>query len=198
VTAGLILSAGESRRMGFPKALLQYRDESFLDRLIGLFEPHCSPVIVVLGPGASDIRAALRRSATFITNTEWSRGQTSSLQCGLAAVPPQCSGVLLTLVDHPATAPETLEYLLHPPDPQASATGSPLLRIPRYDGRRGHPIWFDRSLIPEFLAIREPRTAKDVVHARSAETVFLDIDDPGIVADIDDPAAYKALTGASA
>jgi molybdenum cofactor cytidylyltransferase len=47
--AGLILAAGESRRMGFPKALLTYRAETFLDTLCGLFAARCSPVIVVLG-----------------------------------------------------------------------------------------------------------------------------------------------------
>jgi len=72
----------------------------------------------------------------------------------------------------------------------------PLLRIPRYQFRRGHPIWFSRTLIPEFLSLAEPLTAKDVVHAHTGETQFLDLDDPGIVADIDDPAAYRALTGA--
>ena len=45
VTCGLILAAGESRRMGSPKALLQFQGETFLDRLIGLFSRRCSPVI---------------------------------------------------------------------------------------------------------------------------------------------------------
>ena len=49
--AGLILAAGESRRMGSPKALLEYRGETFLDRLTRIFAAHCDPVIVVLGAG---------------------------------------------------------------------------------------------------------------------------------------------------
>ena len=59
--AGLILAAGESRRMGFPKALLPYREETFLDTLCGLFATRCSPVIVVLGAGAAEIRARATR-----------------------------------------------------------------------------------------------------------------------------------------
>ena len=88
--AGIILAAGESRRMGFPKALLRYRDETFLDTLIGLFAARCSPVIVVLGAHADRIRARTLRPATFVINPDYQRGQTSSMQCGLRAVPAGC------------------------------------------------------------------------------------------------------------
>lgn len=188
--------------MGSPKALLHYQGQTFLDRLMSLFAQSCSPVIVVLGAGADEIRSAARGAATFVMNHDWQRGQTSSLQCGLAAVPAGADGVLYTLVDHPAVASSTIEALLAPERPLPDGRSSekcfaPLLRIPRYQSRRGHPIWFSSVLIPEFLGVRDPVTAKEVVHAHAAETQFVDLDDPGIVADIDDPAAYRALTGAA-
>ncbi len=183
--AGLILAAGQSRRMGFPKALLQYRGETFLDTLIGLFAPRCPQVIVVLGAGAEQIRAGVARTATFVTNTEWEQGMTTSLQCGLRAVPESCEGVLLTLVDHPAVAPATLDLLLAQP--------RALLRIPRYEGKRGHPVWLARALFDEFLALPPGAAARDVVHSHFPHAEFLNLDDPGIVADIDDPDAYRSL-----
>jgi molybdenum cofactor cytidylyltransferase len=185
--AGIILAAGESRRMGFPKALLKYRNESFLDTLIGLFAARCSPVIVVLGAHAERIRESAARPATFVINADYRRGMTTSLQCGLRAAPPETDGVLFTLVDHPAVEPATLDALL--------AVPRPLVRVPRHGGRRGHPIWFSRDLIAEFLAIPETGSARDVVRAHSGETEFIDVDDAGILADIDDPAAYGKLTG---
>jgi molybdenum cofactor cytidylyltransferase len=188
--AGLILAAGESRRMGSPKALLPYRGESFLDTLCGLFAARCSPLIVVLGAGAEEIRARATRPAVFVVNYDYKSGQTSSMKCGLRALPPEIEGVLFTLVDHPAVAPGTIAALTAP-------SGGNLVRVPRYQGRRGHPVWFSRQLIPEFLAIPENGAARDVVRSHAAETEFLDLDDPGIVTDIDDPAAYRSLLGAT-
>jgi CTP:molybdopterin cytidylyltransferase MocA len=186
--AGIILAAGESRRMGFPKAMLRYRDETFLDTLIGLFVARCSPVIVVLGSNADRIRERTTRPAEFVYNPDYLRGMTTSLQCGLRCIPPDTEGVLFTLVDHPAVAPQTIDALL--------AASGPTLRVPRHAGRRGHPIWFSAALIPEFLSLPDTGAARDVVRAHAAETEYLDLDDTGIVADIDDPAAYGKLTGA--
>ena len=190
--AGIILAAGESRRMGFPKALLRYRDETFLDTLIGLFAARCQPVIVVLGAHSDRIRERTLRPATFAINADYQRGQTSSMQCGLRAVPAGAESVLFTLVDHPAVAPATLDALLAG---QVHIPG-PLVRVPRHHGRRGHPIWFSRELIAEFLGLQDLGAAREIVRSHAAQTEFLDVDDPGILADIDDPAAYGRLTGA--
>ena len=184
---GIILAAGESRRMGFPKALLRYRDESFLDTLIGLFSARCQQVVVVLGAEAERIRAESRRQADFVLNPEYRTGMTGSLQCGLRARSANAEGVLFTLVDHPAVLPATLDALI--------ASPRPLLRVPRYRGKRGHPVWFRGELSAEFLALGPGDAARDVVHAHAAQTEFLDLEDPGITADIDDAEAYQRLTG---
>ncbi len=183
--AGLILAAGESRRMGSPKALLEYRGETFVDRLVGLFTAICSPVVVVLGADAERVRTRAARPAAFVLNPDYRTGQTGSLQCGLRAVPPEAEGVLFTLVDHPSVDPATLARLIAAP--------RPLVRVPRRAGRRGHPIWFRPELISEFLALPETGSARDVVRAHAADTEFLDVDDAGVLADIDDPAAYREL-----
>lgn len=187
-SAGLILAAGESRRMGYPKALLRYHGETFLDTLVGLFMERCFPVIVVLGARAEEIRARAVRPATFVVNPDYIHGMTTSLKCGLRSVPPEAESVLFTLVDHPAVSPATLDALLE---------GSSLLRVPRYKGRRGHPIRFSRALIAEFLELTEKGAARDVVRNHAAETDYVDLEDPGIVADIDDLDAYRGLIGAA-
>lgn len=173
--------------MGFPKALLRYRDESFLDTLIGLFTARCQQIVVVLGAEAERIRAESRRPADFVVNPAYRTGMTGSLQCGLRARYSNAEGVLFTLVDHPAVLPATLDALL--------ACPRPLLRVPRYQGKRGHPVWFREELSAEFLALGPEDAARDVVHAHAAQTEFLDLEDPGITADIDDAEAYQRLMG---
>jgi molybdenum cofactor cytidylyltransferase len=174
--------------MGSPKALLEFQGETFLDRLIGLFSRRCVPVIAVLGAHHATVRAGLRRAsqAILVENPDFRLGQLSSMQCGLRAVPAAADDVLFTLVDHPAVAPGTVAALLD------SSRPAPL-RIPRFNGRRGHPIRISRSLIPQFLALPASSSAKEVVTRHAAEIAYIDVDDPGILADVDDPAAYQRL-----
>lgn len=173
--------------MGSPKALLPFRGETFLDRLIGIFSQGCSPVVVVVGSEAARIRsgAKLAERAIFAENTDYRLGQLSSMQCGLRAMPTNVEGVLFTLVDHPRVQPSTLAALLAPP--------RPLLAIPRFQGRRGHPIYFGAPLAAEFLSLPPDSQAKVVVSRHLESARWLDVDDPGILDDVDDPAAYRRL-----
>jgi molybdenum cofactor cytidylyltransferase len=183
--AGLILAAGESSRMGRDKALLSYAGTTFLEHLIGLFLSRVTPVVVVIGHHADAIRAAIPPlpNLQIVVNPNYQSGQLSSLQTGLRTI--TADDVLLTLVDHPAVAPATLQALLDHQD-------APLV-IPRYQNRRGHPILLSRPLIDEILALPPEATAKQVIHAHLTEAVLLDVDDPGILRDVDTPADYRSL-----
>ena len=61
------------------------------------------------------------------------------------------------------------------------------MRIPRFDGRRGHPIWISKPLVPEFLALPAGASAREVITRHADEIAYIDVDDPGILADMDDP-----------
>jgi molybdenum cofactor cytidylyltransferase len=180
--------------MGSPKPLLRYRGQTFIDTLIGLLAARCSPVIVVLGSKADQIRSGVASDAAFVFNPDYLTGQTSSMQCGLRALPATAEGVVFTLADHPAVAASTIDALTA----EHIRRPLPLIRVPRFAGRRGHPVWFSRAIVAEFLALPADGAARDVVYSHTAETEYLDVDDPGVVADIDDPAAYRALPGAGA
>ena len=190
--AGFILAGGESRRMGSPKALLDFDGETFLDRLILTLGGSCSPVIVVLGCEPQRIRAGLHHAelATFVTNQDYRRGQLSSLQRGLAAVPPEAEGVMFTPVDYPAVRPSTIARIA-----RRFQTRQPheWLVIPRSQGRHGHPVCVVRDLIPEFLALTEDAQARDVIRRHRERTVYVDVDDAGILKDVDDPESYARL-----
>ncbi len=167
--------------MGTPKALLPLHGEHFLDRLTDLFSEYCDPVILVLGHDAERIRSAVTRPAQIAVNADYAQGQITSMQCGLRAVPAGAAGVLFTLVDHPDPRPETIRKLLSPA----------LISIPVRDGRKGHPVFFQSRLIPEFLAIPATSDARQVFREHACETRYVTVDDPGIHDDIDDPAALE-------
>ncbi len=191
--AGIILAAGESSRMGTPKALLTYGGETFLDRLIGVLAAWCSPVIVILGRQPERIRSGLKRGgqAAFIVNPEPERGQLSSLQCGLGAAPAEARGVIFTPVDYPAVLASTVASVARR---FAERRPEELLVIPRHQGRRGHPVCVARELIPELLALPAGAQARDVIHRHIAAAACVDVDDPGVLEDVDDPDAYRRLT----
>jgi molybdenum cofactor cytidylyltransferase len=184
---GIILAAGASSRMGSPKALLRYQGETFVDRLTKLFAPFCEAVIVVLGYQADVIEAGAESGiAQFVRNLEPQRGQFSSLQCGLHAVRESSEGILFLPVDCPTVQASTVARLI-------GAFGTHPFVIPQFRGKHGHPILFRREVLPEFLGLDAQSTAREVVHRYSRQTRYVDVDDPGILRDVDDPAAYREL-----
>ncbi|HTS51111.1 MAG TPA: nucleotidyltransferase family protein [Bryobacteraceae bacterium] len=191
--AGLILAGGASRRMGRPKALLRFQNETFLDRMIRLFALVCDPVIVVLGHNAPQIRAGLESpgAAVFTVNPDPERGMLSSLRCGLAAMPASAAAVLFAPVDHPHLQASTLQALAS----KFQAARAPVT-VPVYAGEHGHPVCIARALVDELLALPETAMASDVIHRYVNATCYFEVDDPAVVTDIDDPAAYAGLMAA--
>src|SRR5271169_6064615 len=83
--AAVILSAGASSRMGRPKALLPYREGTFLEHLIQVTRhPRIGATRIVLGAGAEVIRTLAKLdSSVVVLNPEWEQGQLSSICAGL-------------------------------------------------------------------------------------------------------------------
>jgi molybdenum cofactor cytidylyltransferase len=190
VIGGIILAAGASTRMGSPKALLKYRGETFLDRLIRVLGHVADPVIVALGYNAETIKAQASGRARFVVNPNPERGQLSSLQTALAAVPAEAEGFLFMPVDCPAIEPETVARLVETFTHRDPAI---IFVVPRHQGRRGHPVCAASALIQEFLALPPADQASTVVHRHVPETLYIDVDDPGILVDVDDREAYQRL-----
>lgn len=190
--AGLILAAGASRRMGTPKALLELDGATFLDRLIAALRQQCDPVLVVLGHHADRIRGGIRRAdeVRWVENPEPERGQLSSLQCGLRQVPEGCDGVLFTPVDYPAVRPSTVTTLAAS---FRKAGAEVAVLAPTFESRHGHPVGIARALIDEFLGLPPTATARDIIHRHADRTRYVEVDDPGILRDVDDPEAYRRL-----
>lgn len=185
VKAGaVILTAGESRRMGRPKAYLPFRGGTFLSVAAQTLGERCSPVIAVFGFNAETLREMAPAGITTVVNANYERGMLTSLQCGLRGLPADCETVFFTLVDHPAFELSTIEALLKT---------DALIAIPRTGGKRGHPVLIRRPIIDEFLAEPETSMVRDVIDRHAAAIQYVAVDDPGICDDIDDPELYVRL-----
>jgi molybdenum cofactor cytidylyltransferase len=175
--------------MGRPKALLAIDGQTFVDRLVTLLQVNCDEVIVVLGYGADGIRNSMQSKATAVVNPDPSRGQLSSMQCGLRALPNGCEAFLFTPVDYPAVNQRTIASIVATAEENVDWD----MVIPTFEGRRGHPVMCRAALAQEFLELNEQGSAKEVVHRHLDRAICVEVDDPATVQDIDDPAAYERL-----
>ena len=188
--AGIILAAGASSRMGTPKALLDYRGETFVGRLVRVLGTSCKPVIVVLGYHSDALQKQVPATASIVINPDPSRGQLSSLQTALETLPQDADGFAFIPVDSPAVEEATVATLARAFEHRRPST---LFVIPRLSGKRGHPVVATRAIANEFLALPPTAEAREVVHAHVDRTEYVDVDDAGIFTDVDDPEAYRRL-----
>ena len=193
--AGVVPAAGSSARMGTPKALLDAGGRSFVSAVVGaLVGGGCDPVVVVVGPGQDDVvRRAKAAGAVTLVNPEPGEGPITSLRLALPSLDAAVRGVALLPVDHPGVTPETVAHLVG-----AFLEGDAPLVLPTSGGRHGHPAVFSRRLFPALLDPSLQGGARTVVHQHLSEALSVDVDDPGILADIDTPEAYRRTFGPEA
>ena len=179
--------------MGRPKALLEYQGETFVGRLARIVSAVAKPTIIALGYHAEAIRPhvlTLLPGPVIAVNPAPENGQLSSLQAALREIPANASGFLFVPVDCPSVKTETVDCVAAA---FAQRPDQVLLAVPSYQGRHGHPVFADMQIARELLALPPTATAREVIHAHRAETLYIDVDDPGILTDVDDPAAYRSL-----
>ncbi len=191
--AGLILAAGESSRMGTDKALLTYRGRPFLGTVLRtLRDAGVARVAIVLGHHAEEIQRAVGlKDAVVVINPDYAQGQTSSLQAGLKVLEStDVQAILLCLVDHPQVSADTIRTLIR----SFWKSSCPVV-IPTFQNQRGHPVLIGRALFEELLGLSAEAGANTVIREYREATQFVEVQDPGILLDIDDPETYRRLKG---
>ncbi|MGD1210900.1 MAG: nucleotidyltransferase family protein [Candidatus Acidiferrales bacterium] len=187
--AAAILAAGESRRMGTPKALIPYRGTTFAGHLLEVTRhARVGLTRVVLGAGADEIREKLRLDAAWIVlNPDWRKGQLSSIQAAIRSLPEGgTAGLLLCPVDHPIVSAKLVAQLIEEFDSSRKS-----IVLPTYQGRRGHPVIFRAGLYHELLEASMEIGAREVVWAHKADVVEVPTDEEGVVLNLNDPETLK-------
>jgi molybdenum cofactor cytidylyltransferase len=190
--AGIILAAGRSRRMGYPKALLPVGQTTFVGRLVSVArEAGLAPVRIVVGDAATAVAVSYPLLAPLLVrNDAPDLGQLHSLRLGLRAVGPECRAAVVFPVDHPLVAVSTVAALV-----AAHRGGRGVIVLPVHSGRRGHPVLFGREVFGELGDGPLEGGARRIVRADPGRVVEIPVDDPGIITDIDTPEEYRAAVG---
>ena len=191
--AGVVLAGGRSSRMGSPKALLDFRGQPFVVRILEALEAlEVKTRVVVVGPDAPRIQPALAgHDCLIVENSDVDGGPIASLRAALKALQPvQPSALLAWPVDLPHVRVTTVERLIETfrRDPAPAV-------VPTFAERRGHPVLWGAGLFEELLTsdAATRHGARAVLHAHAAELVPLAVDDPAVIDDLNTPEDYERL-----
>jgi molybdenum cofactor cytidylyltransferase len=191
--SGLILGAGASQRLGPPKQLLPFRGTTMLgwvvkqtERATGLDE-----LIVVLGRAADEIREQVDfGAARVVENPVFTEGCASSYKAGLAALNPKSQALMIILGDQPGILPEVIDRMAE----EWRRTES-LISLCSYDGRKGHPMIFAKSMFEQLATLHGDKAAWKLVDANASlvQEVQFNLPFPD---DINTAADFERLTTA--
>lgn len=180
--SAVILAAGFSERMGTPKPFLRINNKTFLEGIIeNLKKAGVDEIITILNPLHKDILKNIDIKNTHICyNPHAEQGQFSSLKIGIEYISPDAAAFFMCLVDYPLVKLETYISLL-----EAKKEKKPYIVIPKYQERKGHPVLFSADFLSIIKSAPLSYTAKNIVNMYANSVIFIDVDDKGILSDID-------------
>lgn len=190
--AALVLAAGRSTRMGETnKLLMPLHGKPMIARTIdAVTASPARPIIVVTGHNADAVKQTLKNAAvTFVHNPNFADGLSTSLKAGLAALPADADGVLVCLGDMPAVTGAAIGKLVAAFNPTEGRS----IIVPTYQGKRGNPVLFARAYLDEMRRADGDQGARALLSEHDDAVYEVEMEDAGVLADADTPAAFAAL-----
>ncbi len=190
--SGIVLAGGRSRRMGRPKATLEAGGKTFLERAIGTLRAGgCADVVVVLNDDEGELQAmASRAGGRLAPGAGAVSEQIDSLRAGVRALPAGVEAAVVLPVDHPLVQPSSVALVVG----AFRSSGAPIARVV-HSGRHGHPVLFSAALFDELLSAPLEEGARSLIRAHIGEVAEVEVDDPGVLIDVDTPEEYERYVG---
>lgn len=183
----IILAAGSSRRFGDDKrkAVLD-KGDSVLVRTINNVASILDSTLVVLRFGdrqyADELSDTIEQpNVAYFLAPDSAMGMAHSLSNSIHTVS-DLDAIIVFLADMPYIQPDTINKLLAALD---AHEGKAPIVVPTLNGTPGHPVIFDQAYFEELQALKGDRGARSVVDAHQENLVLVDVDDPGVLKDID-------------
>jgi molybdenum cofactor cytidylyltransferase len=189
--AALLLAAGKSSRMGANKMLAEIDGRPMVARTAQrLLSSHARPIIAVLGNGAEAVDAALGKlPVDRVRNPNYADGLSTSLKCGLAALPADVDGMIVCLGDMPLIAGRDLDRLIAAFNPLEGRA----IIVPTRRGQRGNPILWSRQFFAEMTALSGDQGARRLIQEHADLVAEVEMDTDSVLTDIDTPEALAQL-----
>jgi molybdenum cofactor cytidylyltransferase len=188
--AGIVLAAGQSRRMGGPNKLLaEIRGKPLVRHVTEqVLASHAAPVVVVTGHQRERIEAALAGlDVRFAHNPDFDDGLSTSVRTGIAALPPEADAAIVCLGDMPSIDAGHIDRLIATFDP---AKGAPIV-VPTFEGQRGNPVVWARRFFPELSALQGDVGARHLIGTYADAVVEVPLES-AVLVDVDTPDALAA------
>jgi molybdenum cofactor cytidylyltransferase len=184
----VVLAAGSARRFGGGKLTAPLKGGVLVDFAIraALAAP-VNGVFLVTGADAAAVAARAPEEVSRVHAADHTEGMGASLRSGVASLPADAKGVLVFLGDMPAIPASIPSRLIAALEAGAAAA------VPVFQGRRGHPVAFARTLFPDLLALSGDKGAREVLSRLGPGLAEIETDDPGVLTDVDTPDDLKAL-----
>jgi molybdenum cofactor cytidylyltransferase len=184
--AALVLAAGQSSRMGANKLRLSIDGKPVLHHVVDTISASgLTKIVMVLGHEAEDVRALFGETdIQFVLNEHYRQGLSTSLQCGIASLPPTIDGAMIFLGDMPDVDAALVKRMVAAFDPSAMRA----IVVPRREGRRGHPILWGRQFFRTLIENTAGDTGgRHLIGQNSVWVAEIDVDHDGIFTDLDTP-----------
>ena len=191
LVSGIILAAGQSKRMGQVKQLLPFREKPLISHIVyTALASRLDEVVVVLGHRAEEIRMGVDfGDAQVVINNDYQAGQSSSIQIGISAISDRSEAALFILGDQPLVNTGVINSLIE--EFERKMVG---FLIPTFHGKRGNPVLVSRSFFPLLESLTGDQGAKVLFEEYTDQVKDFDVGDGCIHIDIDTLNDYLKLT----
>jgi CTP:molybdopterin cytidylyltransferase MocA len=179
----IILAAGSSQALPFPKALAPFGSKTALEMAV----ENCSFLgrsLAVLGSDAERILPNVPKSAQVVMNRRWREGQLSSLLAALENLGSDAA-FLIYPVDHALIKRNTVEQLVRA---FRARSASQEIVMPRHKGAYGHPVIVSAAVRPEFFTAQ---TAREAIYRVPERIRVLNVRTNSIFEDFHTPESYE-------
>lgn len=186
--SGIVLAAGESKRMGKPKQLLSFGGATILEHVVdNLRQCRIGEIIIVLGHEWQRIAARFdNRPVRMVINPDYRMGMGTSLAQGILSADEKAQAFLVALGDQPLVRVDIVNALI-----DAYQRGGKGIAIPSFEGLPGHPVIFDKKYRQDLLRLQGDVGGKDVVKSHPEDVLHIEVDSASVIYDIDDWDDYQ-------